>query len=206
MREGPKDMRFCKLELKPGSQPRACNSIPPVGIKEEEMNKNIKGFLDKGWIVRSHSAWVGGGFLVPKPGTNKWRLVIDYRYLTSCLEGHEFPLPVMEDLPQGQTGNYLWTLLDLEDGFHQKPLLEECRHLTAFCTPTGTFEWKVVAMGLKVGPQAFQRLVSSCAGRLSSHIRAYIDDILVGTRPTCSGKGKLLDSQAIMEHYKLVRE
>ena len=25
-----------------------------------------------------------------------------YRYLNSCLEGHEFPLPVMEDLLQGQ--------------------------------------------------------------------------------------------------------
>ena len=24
----------------------------------------------------------------------------------SCLEGHEFPVPVIEDLPQGQAGNY----------------------------------------------------------------------------------------------------
>ena len=61
-------------------------------------------------------------------------------------------------------------------------------------------------MGVKVGPQAFQRLVSWCVGRLKPHIRAYIDDILVSTRPTCSGKGKLLDSQAIMEHYELARE
>ena len=86
------------------------------------------------------------------------------------------------------------------------PLVEECRHLTAFCTPVGTFEWKVLPMGFKVGPQAFQRLVSWCVGRLKPHIRAYIKDNLVGTPPTCSGKGKLLDSQAIMEHYKLVRE
>ena len=39
---------FCKLELKPGSQTRACNPIRAVGIKEEEMNKTITGFLDKG--------------------------------------------------------------------------------------------------------------------------------------------------------------
>ena len=86
------------------------------------------------------------------------------------------------------------------------PLLEECRHLTAFCTPAGTFEWKTLPMGVKVGPQAFQRLVSWCVGRLKPLIRAYTDDILVGTQPGCSGKGKLLDSQAIMEHYKPVRE
>ena len=52
-------------------------------------------------------------------------------------------------------------------------------------------------MGVKVGPQAFQSLVSWCVGRLKPHIRAYIDDFLVG---------KLLVSQAIMEHYKFLRE
>ena len=35
---------------------------------------------------------------------------MDYRYLNSCLEGHEFPLPVIGDLLQGQAGNHLWTL------------------------------------------------------------------------------------------------
>ena len=48
--------------------------------------------------------------------------------------------------------------------------------------------------------------MSWCVARHKSHITAYIDDILVGTQPTCSGKGELLDSQAIMEHYKLLRE
>ena len=119
------------------------------------MNKKIKGFLDKGWIVRSHSAWVARGFLVPKPGTNKWRLVIDYRHLHVCLEGHEFPLPVIEGLPQGQAGNHLWTLLDLEDGFHQMPLLEECRHLTAFCTPQGHLSGRSCPWGLRLGHRLF---------------------------------------------------
>ena len=66
-----KDVSFCKLELKPGSQPRACNPRRALGIKDEEMNKKTKGFLDKGWIVQSHSAWVARGFVAPKPGTNK---------------------------------------------------------------------------------------------------------------------------------------
>ena len=86
------------------------------------------------------------------------------------------------------------------------PLLEDYRHLTALCTPAGTFESKVLPMGVRVGPEAFQRLVSWFVGRLKPHIRAYMDDILVGTRPTCSGKGKFLDSGAIMEHYKLMPE
>ena len=51
-------MSFCKLELIPRSQPRTCIRIRAVGIKEEEMNKKITGFLDKGWITHSHGAWL----------------------------------------------------------------------------------------------------------------------------------------------------
>ena len=47
LKRGPKDVGFCKLELKPGSQPRACNPIRAVGIKEKEMNKKSKDSLIK---------------------------------------------------------------------------------------------------------------------------------------------------------------
>ena len=42
LKRGPKDVILCKLELKPGSQPRGCNPIRAVGSKEEEMNKISK--------------------------------------------------------------------------------------------------------------------------------------------------------------------
>ena len=95
LKRGPEDVSFCKSKLKPGSQPRACSPVRAQGIKKEEIKQRMKGFPDKGWIVRCHSALVAGGFLVPKPGTNKLRLVIYYRYLNSCFEGHKFPLSLI---------------------------------------------------------------------------------------------------------------
>ena len=77
---------------------------------------------------------VARAFLVPKPG-GKWRLVIDYRHLNSCLEGKSFPLPVIEDQLTNEQGNFLYSLIDLEDGFHQMHLEEDSKHLTEFCTP-----------------------------------------------------------------------
>ena len=41
--------------------------------------------------------------------------------------------------------------------------LEECRQSTTVCIAARTFEWKVVPMGVKVGP--LERLVSCCVGR-----------------------------------------
>ena len=48
LKPSSKDVSFFKLELKPGSQRRACNPIQAQGIQEGEMSKRIKGFLDKG--------------------------------------------------------------------------------------------------------------------------------------------------------------
>ena len=62
-------------------------------------------------------------------------------------------------------------------------------------------------MGLKVGPEAFQRMVSDCLKSLQPHTQTYIDDLLTGTRPKLCGKGKILDSMAYLEdHFQSVVE
>ena len=157
-------------------------------------------FLKKGWIQPSHSPWVSRGFLVPKPN-GKWRLVIDYRYVNTQLQGHEFPLPVIEDMLLRQQGNRLWTLLHLEDGFHQMPLSEDSRQYTAFCTPWGLFEWRVLLMGVNVGPQAFQRMVSDCTKHLQPGTMPYTDDLLSGTRAVYKSDGRGLDYEAMLQAH-----
>ena len=197
---------WCKLELLPDSEPRACKAIHVVGSREQVRGDKVREFIKKGWIREFCSNWVARGFLVPKQGVNKWMLVIDYLYPNSCLKGHEFPLAVIEDTLCGQAGNHLWTLLDLEDAFHEMPIEESSRYLTAFCTSSGIYEWNVLPMGVKVGPVSFQRMVSWC---LAHHevlgAKTYIDDILIGNAPHLRGKGKLLDSHACQEHRIQVR-
>ena len=192
---------ICVLEPIPDSKPKADKLIRAVGLKEEAMREKIKEFQKKGSIVPSQSHWVSRGFLVPKYGTNNWRVVIEYRYVNTQLRGCEFPLPVIEDWVIKQAGNQLWPVLDLEDEFHQMPLSECSRQYTALCTPFGVFEWRVVPMGVKVGPQAFQRMVSDFLKSLRPHTHIYIDDLLTGTRRKLSGKGKILNSKAYLQDY-----
>ena len=111
-----------------------------IGITEQVLGDKVREFMEKGWIRDSRSKWVARAFLFRKPGVNKWRLVIDYRYLNSFLKGHDFPLQVIEDTLCGQAEIHLCTLLDLETGFDQMPLEESSRHLTAFCTHSGVYE------------------------------------------------------------------
>ena len=123
--------------------------------------------------------------------------------MNTQLCGCEFPLPVIEDLFVKQAGNQLWTLLDLQDVFTQMPLSECSRQYTAFCIPFGVLEWIVLPMGVKVGPEAFQRTVSDCLKSLQPHTHIYIHYLLTGTRPKLCGKGKILDSKAYLgDHFR----
>ena len=97
-----KDDKFLQIGVEAWLSTRSMQPRTGCGNQGRGDEQKIRGFFDTGWIVRSDSALVARGFLVPKPGTNKWRLLIDYRYLNPGAEGHEFPLPVTEDLLQGQ--------------------------------------------------------------------------------------------------------
>ena len=134
---------------------------------------------------------VSRGFFVPKPGTKKWRLIIDYRYVKTQLRGCKLWLPVIEDLFVKQAGDQLWILIYFVDGFHQMPLSECSRQHTAFCTPFGVFERRVRLMGVKVGAEAFWIMVSHYLNSLQPHTHIYIDDPLTGTRPKLCGKGQV---------------
>ena len=150
-----------KLELIHNAEPKAQRPIRAVCLRETMMAEKLKDFQARGFLreCTGNPQWVARAFLVPNPGNNKWRLVIEYRWLDSQLKGKNFPLPVIEDQLANQHGNFLFTLLDLEDGFHQKHLEEDSKHLTAFCTTFGVFEWNVLPMGVKVGPAAYQEMV-----------------------------------------------
>ena len=69
--------------------------------------------------------------MVPKPG-GKWRLVIDYRHLNDNIENITYPIPIIEDRIVEEGKNALWSIFDLEDGFHQMPLSPDSRHLPSF--------------------------------------------------------------------------
>ena len=100
------------------AKPKADKTLRAIGLREEAMRRKIKEFQEKGWIVPSQSHWVSRGLLVPEPGRNKWKFVIDYWYVNTQVRGCEFLSPVIEDLFVKQAGNQLWTLLHLENGLH----------------------------------------------------------------------------------------
>ena len=105
------------------------------------------------------------------------------------MSGREnFPLPVIVGQLANEQGSCLFSLIDLEDGFHQMHLEEDSKHFTAFCSPFGVFGWSVLRMGVKVGPVGYQQMVQHITRNCPSS-KPYIDNIM------SPNKKEILDPQ-----------
>ena len=133
---------------------------------------------DNDFIEPSQSDWSSPCILVPKPdGT--FRMCTDYRKVNSVTKTDSFPVPRMDDCIDniGQA-NYV-TKFDLLKGFWQIPLTDRAKDISAFVTPDGLYQYKVMPFGIKKNsPATFQRLINMIITGLDN-FKAYIDDAII---------------------------
>ena len=109
-----------------------------------------------GCVEDSVSAWASPVVLVPKPDKTN-RFCVDFRALNAHTVRDVYPLPRITDTLHLLGGKRYFTSLDLLSGFFQIPLSEEAKLKTAFITPSGLYQFRVLAMGLANAPATFQR-------------------------------------------------
>ena len=186
-----------QMEIKVNGQPRRVAARPtPVHLRSE-INKQIDDLLAAGVIEQAPDCkWVSACQLVPKPRSDKWRLVIDYRYVNSLIEDDGYQIPNAQDLLLRLAGSKYYSLIDLNWGFWNVKLDEGSVQYTGFVVPErGVFIWKVMPFGLRTSPTIFQRAIEKALRDLidQGNVAVYIDDIIIY-------------SSSIVQHMKLVEE
>ena len=132
-------------------------------MREEEVNRQVDILLEKGCVQTSRASEHSHPFTVPK-SSGEWRLVMDLVNLNQATtDAEQWPIPRIGELLRRMGGKrpLLFFVMDLASGFHQAPIAPECRHLTAFITKKGMYEWCRVVMGAKSAAPYFQRVISS---------------------------------------------
>ncbi|EZG42716.1 RNA-directed DNA polymerase, partial [Gregarina niphandrodes] len=106
----------------------------------QELETQVQKQLELGVIRPSKSEWAAAPHLVKKK-TAEWRCVLDYRKLNESMISDSYPLPRMWDHLRRAAGRKYYVTLDMNSGFWNVPIEEGCKHLTAFITPIGLFEF-----------------------------------------------------------------
>lgn len=168
-----------EIDLLPGAQPRMMRSYRLTPKEREELVKQITKMIEKGWIRPSSSSWGAPVLFAPK-SDGGLRMCIDYRMLNAATVRNAHPLPHVQDALDGFAGAEVFSTLDLAAGFHQIVLREESRHLTAFRTDQGLYEYNVMPMGLANAPAMFQKAMNDMLRPfMNKFVTVYMDDIII---------------------------
>ena len=84
----------------------------------EEIKKQIKELLEKGYIRPSSSPW-GAPVLLMGKKDGSLRMVVDYRALNEVTMKNKYPLPMINDLFDQLHGAKVFSKIDLRSGYHQ---------------------------------------------------------------------------------------
>ena len=143
-----------------------------------EIKNYIDDLINNGWIRESFSSYCSPIVCVRKKDGGM-RMCVDYRQLNAKTVPDCQPIPRIQDILDGLSGQKWFSTLDMSKAYHQGYISEDCQHLTAFATPWTLYEWIRIPFGLRNAPPGFQRFMNQMLGDMKGTIcEPYLDDVL----------------------------
>ena len=146
-------------------------------MKKELLDKEVQYMLKNDIIEESQSNWSSPCILVPKHDGG-FRFCTDFRKVNDKTKSDSFPIPRIADCID-QIGNAKFvSTFDMLKGYWQVPLTQRAREISAFVTPSGLYQYKVMPFGMKNAPATFQRMVNKLVRDING-CEGYIDDVVI---------------------------
>ncbi|KAG1467457.1 hypothetical protein G6F57_013005 [Rhizopus arrhizus] len=125
-----------KIVIEENTQPISHRPYRLSPIESDYLQKELEKYCKLGVIAPSNSPWAAPVILVKKKN-GEYRMVIDYRKLNAITKKDSYPLPRIDDLLDALGKANVFSALDMRAGFHQVPVEESSKELTAFTTKYG---------------------------------------------------------------------
>jgi hypothetical protein len=119
------------------------------------------------WEPATCDKYVSKVFLVPKPG-NKWRLVMDFRWLNSHCVDHTCRFETLKTLNRlAKKGDYMFSF-DLQDGYHAIGIAPEDRKYFTFNLNGRLLQASALPFGWNASPYVFVKTMKVLVQTLRS--------------------------------------
>ena len=169
-----------RIETTTGEPVRVKQYPVPYAVRnsiDEEVSKMLKADI----IEPSTSAYNAPVLLVRKKDKTT-RFCVDFRRLNSVTKFDTEPMGNIEDILTRFDKDVYFSKIDLSKGFWQIPVAEDCRHMTAFTTSTGAYQFKKTPFGLVTcnSPATFNKMMRKLLSG-AKDIEHYVDDIMAHT-------------------------
>ena len=106
------------------------------------------------------------------------RITVNYKKLNQISKLSHLPIPRVDQVLDSLGSGLVFSLFDLVFSFHQRTTHNDTVPLTAFCTPTGLYEWLVMPQGSSALPGWFVKVVKEVIKDFKQ-VAVYLDDVIV---------------------------
>lgn len=135
--------------------------LPP---SEYEVVKAHINQLLEAQVIRESCSPYASPIVLMRKKDRSLRLCVDYRQLNHKTRKDALPLLRIEESLDALSGAHWFSTLDHASGYNQVPVAEKDKAKTAFCTPSGLFEFNRMPFGLCNAQSTFQRLMQCLFG------------------------------------------
>ena len=143
----------------------------PIATRSRHFSVNDKAFiqselvklLQTGVIEPSSSLWRAQVVVVKNPSQpDKKRLCVDYsQIINQYTELDAYLLPRIDDMIKKFAYYKVFSTFDLQNAYHQVPILKDDRRYTGFETSGRIYQFRRIPFGVTNGVAVFQRLMDN---------------------------------------------
>jgi len=161
--------------------PVRTRQYPLPHSQHEVIANEVQSMVKMGVIERASSPYSSPIVLVKKKD-GAVRFCVDFRKLNRHVIFDAEPMPDIEYLFSKLSGARYLSKIDLAKGYWQIPMKDSDKAKTAFTTPQGQFQWKVMPFGLKTAGAIFSRMMRKLLAPLQlPEVDNFMDDLMIGT-------------------------
>jgi len=129
--------------------------------------------------TKYYTTWLANVVMVQK-SSGTWKICVDYTDLNKACPKDSYPLPTIDRLVDGATGNHILIFLDAYSGYNQIQMHPRDGEKPTFTNDSGNFYYEVMPFDLKNTGAAYQRVMDYVFhDMIGRSVEVYVDDIVV---------------------------